>query len=432
MKNLIECAARTGAEFEIYSRSQETKAISIENSELKGAESSMSSGVSLRLVKNGMSGFSFTRNLIDPATLVENALASLQAGVEAKFSFVGPKNWAKLRTYSEKSGRISSEELLAESFRIRDFLSRKTSAQINASAQLFISEYRLVNSAGTDFSWKESCVEKSGSLISGGGSRYSSTDCGFDLFPMSETALENVARLFEAGRTEIRPAPGKHKVLFMPRVMNTLLWRIQSGANGQNLYQKITPLAGKIGEKIFSDILTLRNNPLNDSIPGARSVDDEGVPCSNFQLVDRGVFKGFYFDLNYAAKEGATPTGHGFRRAMFGGDPVMLRPQPYLGHLYFDKGEKDFDELLKEMGKGIVVFGALGDHTGNIPNGDFSIGLSLGLCVENGCIIGKAKDTMISGNIYDVMKRAIAVGGESYPAYANNPPILFDGVDVSN
>lgn len=432
MKKLIECAAGTGAEFEIYSRSQETTAISIENSELKGADSNMSSGVSLRLVKNGRCGFSFTRNLMDPAGLVENALASLKAGVAADFSFPAMKSCAKLKTYSEKVARVTSEELLTESFRIRDLLSRRAKAQVNVSAQLLVSEFRLVNSAGIDISWQESRVEKYGSLVSGGGSTYSAGDCGFDLLPMREAALEDVARLFEADHAEIRPEPGKQKVLFMPSAMNTLLWRVQSGANGQSLYQKTTPLADKIGKKIFSDIITLRNNPLDDSIPGARSTDDEGVACSDFVLVDKGVFKGCYFDLNYAAKTGFAPTGNGFRRSMWGGDPVILRPQPYLGHFCLDKGEKTFDALLKEMGKGIVVFAALGDHTGNIPNGDFSIGLSLGLCVENGRIAGKAKDTMVSGNIYDIMKRAVAVGCESDPVYANNPPILFDGVDVSS
>ncbi len=432
MRDLIDRAASTGAQFEIYSRAAETTAVIIENSELKGAESSMSSGVSLRLVKNGMSGFSFTRNLADPAGLVANALSSLMAGVEAKFTFPETKNCADLRTCSEKAAEISSEDLLAESLKLRDTLSKGTSAQVNASAQLFISEYRLINSAGTDIAWKESSVEASGSLVSPSGSTYSAAARGFDLVPMQEASLANVKHLFEADRVEIRPASGKHKVLFMPCAINTLLWRVQSGASGQSLEQKITPLAEKIGKKIFSDILTLRNNPLDDRIPGARFTDDEGVRCSDFPLVEKGIFKGFYCDLNCAAKTKSAPTGHGFRRSIWGGDPLMMRPQPYLGHLCFDKGEKKFHDLLKEMGKGIVVFGTLGDHTGNIPNGDFSIGLSLGLCVENGRIIGKAKDTMVSGNIYEIMKRVIAVGSESDPVYGNNPPVLFAGADVSS
>lgn len=432
MRGLIECAERSGAEFEIYSRSSETKVVTIENSELKDVESGMISGVSLRLLKDGMIGFSFARNLTDPAGLVENAMASLKSGVTAGFSFPGSQPCPKLRTSSEKAGLITSGDLLAEVFRIRDVLSRGDKAQVNASTQLVTAENRLINSAGIDVAWKESSVEKSGSLVAGGGSKYSTGDYGFDLFPMRNAALEQVSRLYRSGSKEMRPASGKRRVLFMPCAMNTLLWRLQSGTSGQTLYQKITPLSGKIGDKVGSEILTLRNNPLNDSIPGARAVDDEGVPCTDLPIIERGVFKGFYYDLNYAAKAGVCATGHGFRRSIWGGDPIMMQPHPYLGHFYFDSGEKSFDELLEEMGTGIVVFGALGDHTGNIPNGDFSIGLSLGLCVEGGHIVGKAKDTMVSGNVYDILKRAIAVGCDSEPNYSNNPPILFDGVAVSN
>jgi len=432
MKTLMDCAARTGAEFEIYFRSSFSRSVIIENSELKGVESSMSSGVSLRLVKGGMSGVSFTKNLTDSVGLVENAMASLRAGVEAKFSFPCFKQHAELKTYSEKAGKTSSEDLLAESFRMRDLLSRMEGMQINSGAQLFISQCRLINSAGADFAWEESSVEKYGSIISPGGSTYSAADRGFELLPMPEAALDKVATLFDAEKAEVRPATGKRKILFMPSAMETLLWRVRSGASGQSLHQSISPLAGKIGEKVFSENLTLRNNPLDDSIPGARYVDDEGVLCSDFALMEMGVFRGFYYDLNYAAKIGVPPTGHGFRRSMWGGDPIVLRPQPYLSHLCFDKGEKTFDALLREMGSGIVVFGTLGDHTGNIPNGDFSVGLSLGICVENGRVVGKAKDTMVSGNIYDILKRVVAVGCEREPAYGNNPPILVDGVDVSN
>ena len=432
MKELIDHAAGTGAQFEIYSRTLETKAVRIENSLLKDAEFNMSSGVSLRLIKNGKAGFAFTRNLADPKGLVQNALSSLKAGVEAKFSFPSTKNCAKLRTCSEKAGLLTSQELLAEADRMRGVLAGRSKGQINAGVQLVLSERRLINSGGTDLAWKESSVETSASLISGGGDAYWAADTGFDLVPAAGLALEAAAALFEAGRTEVRPRPGKHKVLFMPEAMYTLLWRVQSGANGQSLYQKTTPLAGKEGEKLFSELLTLRNNPLNDSFPGARAVDDEGVPCADLPVIEKGVFKGFYYDLNYAAKAGVKPTGHGFRRTMWEVDPVMLRPQPYLNHLYFDKGELTFDELLKEMGTGLVVFGALGAHSGNIPNGDFSIGLAPGLYVENGRLAGKAKDTMVSGNIYDMMKRAVAVGGGNAPIFGNNPPVLFDGVDVAS
>ena len=432
MKGLIDQAAETGAEFEIYSCTSASKEIKIENSELKDAESNMTSGVSLRLIKDGITGFAYTKNLNDPRELVQNALASLKAGVEAKFSFPETRELRELKTYSEKAELISAEDLLAECVRARDLLAKRTKGQVNTGAIISSASYRLLNSGGTGLAWKESSMLAYGSLVSGGGDVYSGMTAGIEFVHIPDSGLETAAALFEAGRIEIKPRPGRHKVLFMPEAMHTLLWRVQSGASGQSLFQKTTPLAGKEGEKVATEIITLRNNPLNDSIPGARAVDDEGVPCSDFPIIEKGVFKGFYNDLNYAAKTGTKPTGNGFRRAMWGGDVVVLRPQPYLAHLYFNKGEKTFYELVKEMGTGIIVFGALGAHSGNIPNGDFSIGLAPGLYVENGRIVGKAKDTMVTGNIYDIMTRAVAVGCESNPVFGNNPPVLFDGVDVAS
>ncbi|MDD2804267.1 MAG: metallopeptidase TldD-related protein [Elusimicrobiales bacterium] len=431
MQKLIDCAAATGAQFEIYSCSSEKKTVSIENSELKEAECSLASGVSLRLVKDGLYGFAYTKNLGDPAGLVNNALASLKAGVEAKFTFPKTGGMKQLRTYSENAEAITSTDLLQEASRMRDILAKRAKGQINTGMAAATGAFRIFNSSGTDLAWKESQVTAFGSVISAGGDNYTEADCGLDRASIPEERLEAAAELFEVGRREVRPKAGKHKVLFMPEALYTLLWRVQSGANGQNLYQKTTPLAGKEGQKLFSEILTVRNNPLNDAVPGARAVDDEGTPCADFPVIEKGVFRGFYYDLNYAAKTGARPTGHGFRRAMWGGDTVVMRPLPYLGHLYFDKGEKTFAELLREMGTGLVVFGALGAHSGNIPNGDFSIGLAPGLYVENGAVVGKAKDTMVSGNIYDMMNRAIAAGCEAAPIYANNPPLLFDGLDVA-
>ena len=431
MEELIGRAAETGAQFEIYSCSSGSREVRIENSALKDAESNLSSGVSLRLLRDGLSGFAYTKNLADPRDLVQNALASLKAGVEAQFSFPGTKEFKKLQTYSEKAELITAEALLAECFRARDLLAKRAKGQINTGALVTTGSCRLLNSSGTDLAWKESSMAAYGSLISGGGDSYTAAAAGLAFTGVPDGGLEAAAALFEAGRAEVRPGTGRQNVLFMPEALHTLLWRVQSGASGQSLFNKTSPLAGREGEKIAAAVLTLRNNPLNDSLPGARAVDDEGVPCADFPVIEKGVFKGFYYDLNYAAKAGAKPTGNGFRRAMWGGDAVAMRPVPYLGHLYFDKGEKTFDELLKELGTGLVVFGALGAHSGNIPNGDFSIGLAPGLCVENGRITGKAKDTMVSGNIYDLLPRAAAVGCESSAAFGNNPPVLFEGVDVA-
>ncbi|MCL0080273.1 metallopeptidase TldD-related protein, partial [Dehalococcoidia bacterium] len=89
-------------------------------------------------------------------------------------------------------------------------------------------------------------------------------------------------------------------------------------------------------------------------------------------------------------------------------------------------------ELIKSIDRGIVIAGVLGAHSGNIPNGDFSMGLSPGVCVEKGEIVGNVKDAMVAGNIYEVMKNVLAIEDTLYPAMMGTfPAILFDSVSVA-
>ena len=222
------------------------------------------------------------------------------------------------------------------------------------------------------------------------------------------------------------------KVLFLPEALYALLWRVQSVTNGRNIYQKVSPVMDRLNEKIFDERLTLYDDPLNDPFPGARGFDDEGTPCRLFKVVEKGVLIHFYYDLYYAGKMGASPTGHGYKSAMWGGETVSLKPSPTLEHLYITPGEKRFEDLMRRMGKGIVIAGVMGAHSGNILNGDYSIGLSPGLYVENGEIVGRVKDAMVAGNVFDTMNHIIDLEDTLHPASGGMfPAILFDGVSVA-
>ena len=222
------------------------------------------------------------------------------------------------------------------------------------------------------------------------------------------------------------------KVLFLPEALYALLGRVQSVTNGRNIYQKVSPVLGKLNEKIFDGKLTLYDDPLNDRFPGARGFDDEGTPCRSFPIVEKGVLNHFYYDLYYAGKMGVPPTGHGYKSAMWGGETVSFKPSPSLEHLYIQPGEKSLRDLMQMMDQGILIAGVMGAHSGNILNGDYSIGLSPGLYVENGEILGHVKDAMVAGNIFDTMNHIIALEDTLHPASGGMfPAILFDGVSVA-
>jgi len=432
MEKLMEIAKKVSDKVEIYSSEQITDSISFENAKLKDVDSKLQSGFSLRIMKDGKMGFAFTKNLVDRDEFLQNALNSLKGGAEAKFDLPLTKNLPKLDTYNSSIETLTNTEIVDECNRICEILVPKTSGQINLYAGCGIAKVRLMNSDGTDLSTDTSYYYTYTSIMYPGGYSSISREAIYKKFEKTPNDYLNfILNTYNSSAKEANPKGGRMKVLFLPETMYVLMWRLWFATSGKSIYEKQSPVSEKLGEKIFNEKLTIYNDSLNDKMPGARSFDDEGTPCQYFPIVENGILKNFYYDLNYANKMGEKPTGHGFRSAVWGGDAITINPTPFLNHLFIKPGEKSFSELIESIDRGVIVAGALGAHSGNIPNGDFSVGLCPGLYVENGEIIGYVKDVMVAGNIYDVMKNVLAVEDTLYPATMGTyPAVLFDNISV--
>jgi PmbA protein len=149
-------------------------------------------------------------------------------------------------------------------------------------------------------------------------------------------------------------------------------------------------------------------------------------------LVEKGLLRSYYCDLLYARKLGALPTGHGYKTAMWGGEVVSFMPTPSLQHLTLGAGDRGLSEMISTMDRGIVVGQALGAHSGNIPNGDYSIGLAPGFYVERGEIVGRVKDAMASGNIYESLGNISAVENRLHHVQDGRyPAVLIEDASVA-
>jgi len=76
----------------------------------------------------------------------------------------------------------------------------------------------------------------------------------------------------------------------------------------------------------------------------------------------------------------------------------------------------------------------MGAEQGNILNGDFSGNVLLGYKVENGNITGRVKDTMVYGNVYELLKNIVAIGNDArwIAGYVNTPSIYCSSIAVSS
>jgi PmbA protein len=201
--------------------------------------------------------------------------------------------------------------------------------------------------------------------------------------------------------------------------------------SGQSVVQKASPLADKMGETLFDHRLTLFEDPSLGV--GACSFDDEGTPTSRKAFIDYGTVQGFYWDRRWAARaknlagQASTQasTGNGFR----GG---LSRPGPSTVNFCIAPSDTATEAMIANMKEGLIVDQVLGAGQSNQLAGEFSVNLDLGYKVENGQIVGRVKNTMVAGSIFEAFRqvelgdKAEWVGSRAYV-----PSMLFEQLGVA-
>ncbi len=434
MKKILSNIKTKVDQAEIYYYESLSNVVAFQNGKLTELESTIQSGYSLRIIKDNILGFAYTKNLNNPELLLEGAISSLKAGTKTNLKFPGNEVNHKLKNYDLEIENVTNELIVEECKKVIEKLKEKIDTKIDVRTVYGTKTIQLMNTSGIELSENFSSYIFLCNVIfpnTAGGLHYFSNRKKFT--PTDESQLNTLIEMYQRALTERKLQGGKMKVLFLPATLYALLWRLQSGTAGNNVYYKKSPLINKINDKIFSEKLTIYDDPHNEEYPFARAFDDEGTPTKKLVIIEKGILKSFYYDLFYADKMGIDSTGNGYKGAMWGGEYAALKPIPALDHLVIEPGTKSLQEMIGLMDKGIIVAGVLGAHSGNIPNGDFSIGIDPCLYVENGEIIGRAKNTMIAGNIYDVMKNVIEVENKLHPTYIVGkalPAILFDDITV--
>jgi PmbA protein len=426
MEKLMQIAKKNADHVLIRNVKEEMTNVSFENGELKNIETSIASNIALTLIKDGKIGFAYTTNLTDREQFVKNALSSLKGGVDGSFGISTSGNPAKLNSYDKSIENIGTSQLVEEAKRTIDYLKTRTDGQVNLEQGMVKEEIHILNSNGVDYSQKNSSYFLYPMLLYPGS--YSSVMRVFATKSFKSTdqnILDLLLNLYNSSNKQVYPLSGQMKVLFLPEAFYTIAWRMISALSSENAFYNISPIKDKIGSKIFSSMITAYDNPIDDTIPGSRSFDDEGTVTSKVMLIENGVMQSFYFDRKTAKKMGTQSTGNGYC------EQISRLPKPDVRNFTVEAGTLTLEQMIKSIDRGVIVPSVLGAHSGNIPNGDFSVGLSPGIYVENGEIIGHIKDSMVAGNIYDVLNKVIAIENEKHLASMGCfPAVLFDNINV--
>jgi len=219
----------------------------------------------------------------------------------------------------------------------------------------------------------------------------------------------------------------KGVAVFGPRTAATL-WSIIGGAlSGDAVVRGRSFFAGRLGESVASELVTLIDDPTDMRHYGASPYDAEGLASRRNELIVAGRLQQFVYDTVSARRAGAVSTGSAVRGGVSGSPSAGCRALQVL------PGELDQDEILRRVGEGIYVESMTGVHSGVNPiSGDFSVGIT-GLMVRDGVLAEPVREVTIASTLQRMLLDVLYVGADQewLPGLAAGQTIAIDGVALS-
>ncbi len=271
---------------------------------------------------------------------------------------------------------------------------------------------------------------------SGGGGRF-----GLAYFDDAQIT-EYVNQAVHAALTnlEARPAPaGEMTVVLGSGWPGILLHEaIGHGLEGDFNRKGSSAFSGRIGQRVAAKGVTVLDDGTIADRRGSLNVDDEGNTSGRNVLIEDGILKGYIQDSMNARLMGVAPTGNGRRES------YAHVPMPRMTNTYMLGGDKDPQEIVKSIKKGLYATNFGGGQV-DITSGKFVFSASEAYWVENGKILYPVKGATIVGSGPECLKRVSMIGndmrldsgvgtcgkeGQSVPVGVGQPTLRIDGLTV--
>ncbi len=207
------------------------------------------------------------------------------------------------------------------------------------------------------------------------------------------------------------------------------------GLEGDQVRRGTSVYAGRVGETVASDRVSVVDTGAIPELRGSFNVDDEGTPPLRNVLIEKGVLRTFLTDRISAAILGLPRTGSG-RRESYRYPPLVR-----MSNTFLPEGEDDVEEIVRDTQSGLYA-AKLGGGEVDIATGNFTFGVLEGYRIEEGRITSPVRGANLVGNGPEIMKRIDRVGtdqkfwsgtcgkGQSVPVSSGAPTLRISSMTV--
>jgi TldD protein len=417
-RGILEALLSRGGDFaEIYCQENRYTRVSLDDGKLEEILSGEDAGVALRLLC-GERTFFYSGNETDPEGLHREALRLARAveeeGPAGSVGGLRPTEIAAVSPVRIAPDGVDLRDKVAL-LRRAEKAARDSDPRVAQCSASYGDSRILVTVMNSEGVWARetrvyttlfgSVIAREGDQIRTGYHSLAETR-GFEMF--EEHPPEEVGR--EAARIALvqltaRPAPaGTFTVVLSSKAGGTMIHEACGhGLEGDFAEKSLSIFAGKIGERVASDLISVVDDGTLPNKRGSSGMDDEGTPSSRVLLIDRGILKSYLHSRRTARSLGHARTGNGRRES------YRHLPIPRMRNTMIVPGTTPPEEILSSVREGIFVR-QMGGGEVDIASGNFIFNVGEAYMIRDGRLAEPIRDATLIGNGPEVLRAIDAVG----------------------
>jgi TldD protein len=419
LSRVLDTALTRGGEFaEVFVEDRATSSASLDQRRVEELSSGRDRGAGIRVVVGETTGFAHTSDLSE-AGLRRAAQAAASVAREGGGG-VREVALEPLRAYAtdalEAPGEVSKDRKI-EILRQADEVARSTGAAIT-QVQVGVGDtsrrFVVANSDGVLASdhqvrtrFMVMCVASGDAGLQTGYQVRAGTR-GYEILdPDTVSAVATSAATMALTKLDARPAPSGDVPVVLAGGSGGILFHeaCGHGLEADAIAKSASVYAGRVGEKVASDLVTLVDDGSIAGEWGFLAVDDEGHPGSRNVLIEDGVLTDYMWDLLRSRRTGRASSGNGRRQG------YQYLPMVRMTNTFLVGRDADPDEIVAQTPYGVYV-AQLGGGQVNTTTGDFVFGTSSAFLIENGKITAPLRDCNLIGNGPAILQRVDAVASD--------------------
>ncbi|MTI68901.1 MAG: TldD/PmbA family protein [Firmicutes bacterium] len=416
IEDIINEALSTGGDFaEVFIEDKINTGLSMLGGKIESGMSGRDYGVGIRIFKGTNSVYAYTNDstkesLISVARQASLALKGDSKDIKLNLMKKEIENKHKIITFPRNVRKNRKVQLMKKAYEVA-----KKEEEISQVKVIYMDSEQKVAIANSEGLYVEDKRVRTRTAINAVASKNGEMQSGFygigghsgfefyDSINIEDYAKES-SRIAKT-MINAEPCPSGKMPVIIDNEFGGVIFHeaCGHGLEATSVAKGTSIFAGKVGEKIASDVVTAVDDGTIPNAWGSQNIDDEGMETRKNLLIKNGILKGYLVDKLNGRRLNANSTGSSRRQS------YKYAPTSRMTNTYIANGKSRKEEIIANTEYGLYAK-YMGGGSVNPSTGDFNFAVMEGYIVRNGKIEEPVRGATLIGNGGNILKKIDMVG----------------------